>query len=336
MTAASENPFLAQLGIAAEDLEVLARVATPRSSVAHGLAGALPPARELSENFADVPVDPPETSAGWPFLLMRHALEPGVVRIEEGPAPCALTGSAELLDGTVLLDGRAGREGGCAIEASGELFVIVVGREGVTVSRRLRAPSWVPLPDRFEVPPPPLAELLADRACADWLGQRFQELAASPSLVEQAAAVGVVVRLWEPAGTDRAELLGGHAPDPGERAAAWVATLGDSRKALAHLVLHRAASLREAFDALPSRDEDPGDEEVLALLHERDVLESVRVLLSLVGEGLPLARALALTDDVAATTWSAIAPSDRLRDDPLLRAVFLCEPESFWGQLVET
>lgn len=335
MTAAPENPLLLQLGLAAEDLEILARVPTPKGSVAHGLAGVLPPARALSEVFIDVPVDP-DTSARWPFLLTRHTLEPGIVRVEDGPAPRAIAGSAELVDGVVWLDGRGGREGGCVVEASGETFLVEVGREGVTVSRCSGSPGWAPLPDGFEVSPPSLADLLAGRPCADWLEQRIEKLAAAPTLVERAAAVGVVVRLWEPTAADRAAILDGQTADPSEPAAAWVAALGASRSALAHLGLHRAASLRDAFDLLPTRDDDPSDDEVLALLEERDALESVRVLLSLAGEGLPLARALAVTDAVAATTWSAIAPSDRLRNDPLLRAVFRSEPESFWGRFVET
>src|SRR5689334_15877396 len=110
MSAAPGNPLLAALGIDAEGIEVLARVPAPKGSVAHGLAGALPEARELSEAFADVPVDP-AASARWPFLLTRHTLEPGVVRVEDGPLPRALAGCAELIDGAVLLDGRAGCEG---------------------------------------------------------------------------------------------------------------------------------------------------------------------------------------------------------------------------------
>lgn len=334
MSAAPGKPLRVQLGLAAEGLEVLASVPMPKGSVAHGLAGALPPARALSEAFADVPVDA-AAAARWPFLLTRHTLEPGVVRVEDGPPPRDLAGSAELIDGAVWLDGRGDREGACVIEAPGESFLIEVGRDAITVSRCGGAPDWAPLPDKFEAAPPSLADLLAGRPCADWLRQRAQHLAASPALIERAAAVGLVVRLWQPAAADRAAILAGQATDPSEPAAAWVAALGDSRTALAHLVIHRAASLREAFDTLPSRDADPSDEEVLALLYERDALESVRVLLSFAGEGLPPARALALTDDVAATTWSAIAPSERLRNDPLLRAVFLSEPESFWGQLAE-
>ncbi|MEZ4299106.1 MAG: hypothetical protein R3B70_29425 [Polyangiaceae bacterium] len=334
MSVAAEKSLLAQLGIAAEDVKFLGRAPTPSSSVAHGLAGPLPPMRDLSENFKEVPIEW-EEPVRLPFPLMRHLLEPGVVRVEDAPAPRALVGLAEVVKDLVLLDGRAGRESGCAIEVSGELFLVRVGSEGVDVSWWAPPPDWAPLPDRFEVPPPSLAELLADRACAAWLRERAEALATSPAIVEQAAAVGVVVRLWEPSAAEGAAILAGDAPDPATRAAAWVAMLSDSRRSLAHLALERAASLREAFDALSSRDDDPRDDEVLALLHERDVLESVRVLLSFAGEGLSVARALALTDDVAATTWSAIAPSAWLRDDPTLRAVFLLEPDSFWGQLAE-
>jgi hypothetical protein len=334
MSAAPENPLLAQLGIAAEDLNVVAHVPAPKGSVARGLAGPLPSPRDLSDTFAEMRVEA-GVADRWPFLLTRHTGEPGVVRIEDGPEPARLAGAASFFEGAVLLDGRPGQESACVLEVEGALFVVQVGPDGVTVREGRRAPAWVPSPDRLEVPAPSLDDLLAGRACADWLRRRSEQLAASPSIVEQAASVGVVVRLWEPAPADRDAILAGKAMDPAQRAASWMGALGASRIALQHLIFERAADLRAAFDALPRREEEPTDEEVLSLAHERDVLESARVLLSFVGMGLPPARALALTDDVAATTWSAIAPSDRLRNDPLLRAVFACEPESLWGQLAE-
>lgn len=196
--------------------------------------------------------------------------------------------------------------------------------------------AWAPSLDRLDAPPPTLAQLLAGRPCAEWLRRRHDELAASPAIVDQAAAVGVVVRLWEPSKTDGAAILAGDAPDPAQCAAAWVARLGaSSRDALGHVSKERAAALRGAFQELADRDGDRSGEEVLVVLYERDVLESVRVLLSFVGEGAAVAAALALTDDVAATTWSAIAPSEAFWTDPLLRAVFVAEPESVWGQFVE-
>lgn len=336
MTASPETSLLAELGFAAGDLEVLAQLPVPRGSVAHGFAGELPPARDLSENFVDAALDEAARAAArWPFLLTRHALEPGVARLEDAPEPKKLVGSAEWGDGAVLLDGRDGRTGACVIEASGETFVVVVGREGLTVSRVAGAPGWVPLPDRFEEAPPTTDELLAGRACEAWLRERAGALAGAPTVVEQAAAVGLVVRLWEPVASDRAAILAGEAPHPSERAGVWVSALGESRRSLAHLIIHRAATLGSELGALPAREDDLGEDEILALLYERDVLESARVVLSLVGEGLPVAQALALTDEIAETAWDVIAPTDRMRDDPLLRAVFRSEPDAFWGNVAE-
>jgi hypothetical protein len=155
-------------------------------------------------------------------------------------------------------------------------------------------------------------------------------------MVEQAAAVGLVARLWEPDRALRKAILDGTRLHPSDHATRWLRSLGESRKVLAELALHRAARLREAFATLPQGDGDPSDDDVLTLFYERDVLESVRVLLAFVGEGRALGRELVLTDDVARTVYSAIAPTERLRTDPLLRAVFLAEPDSFWGQFVET
>lgn len=194
-------------------------------------------------------------------------------------------------------------------------------------------PNYV---EPFAGSPPTLSELLEGASCAPWLSERAARLAASPAMVERAAAVGLVARLWEPDRALRKAILDGARPHPSDHATRWLRSLGESRKVLEQLALHRAARLREAFATLPEGDADPSDDDVLALFYERDLLESVRVLLAFLGEGRALARELVLTDDVAFTTWSAIAPSDRLRNDPLLRAVFLTEPDAFWGQFVET
>lgn len=335
MTAALGKSLLDKLGIAAEDVEVVARAPAPKSAVAHGLAGPLPTVRDLSETFSDLFDPEVAKNLDLPFLLTKHSVNAGVVRVEEAPAPLELAGHVEVVEDCVLLDGRGERQAACAIEAAGDLFLIEVGPQGVAVSRHRIPTTWTPLPDRFEVPPPAVTALLAGRACEPWLRERAEALAATPTLVDRAAAVGVLVRLWEPLPDDREAIFAGEAVDPSVPATAWIRALGDSRAALVHLSIQRAATLREAFDTLPGLDVDPSDGDVIELLLERDVLESVRVILSFAGEGLSLARALVLTDEIAATAWSAIAPSDRLRNEPLLRAVFRCEPDAFWGRVAE-
>jgi hypothetical protein len=159
-----------------------------------------------------------------------------------------------------------------------------------------------PLPDTFEVPPPSLADLLAGRPCAAWLRRHVQVLAAAPTLIEQAAAVGHVVRLWEPSRSERDAILMGKAGDPGETAEVWMRSLGASRKALAHLAIQRSARLSDAIATLGS---DPNIEETMVLVCELNVLESVRALLSFSMEDIPLARVLA---DIEGTMWATFGP----------------------------
>jgi hypothetical protein len=151
-------------------------------------------------------------------------------------------------------------------------------------------------------------------------------------MVERAAAVGLVARLWEPEDrATRAAILEGSAEHPSTVAARWVRSLGDTQSTLSLLAFHRAARLREAFFALVDADEDPSEADLLALLYERDALESVRALLAYVGHGRVLGRELDLTDVAAVTCYSAMPVTPGIEADPLLRAVFLTEPDAWWG-----
>jgi hypothetical protein len=154
-------------------------------------------------------------------------------------------------------------------------------------------------------------------------------------MVERAAAVGLVARLWEPEDrATRAAILEGSAEHPSTVAARWVRSLGDTQSTLSLLAFHRAARLREAFFALVDADEDPSEADLLALLHERDALESVRALLAYAGppgHGRNFGRELDLTDVAAVTCYSAMPVTPGIEADPLLRAVFLTEPDAWWG-----
>ncbi len=339
MTRTPQEQLLAELGLSADALVEVAAAPPPVGKVAHGLSGSLPPAKDYSESFQELRFASQQGT--FPFQPFHQTLEPAILRIEEAPAPCALVGTAEVTPEGVRLDGRAGREGGCAFETPEGLFLVTFDAAGVKVFRSAVPPAsptvWTPVSVELDTSPPTLAELLGDLACEAWLVERFALLSASPAMVERASAVGLVARLWSPSSrAERTDILTGHKPHPSDQATAWLRTLGESRKVLGELAVHRAASLREALDALPRLREDPSDDDLMALLYERDVLESVRVLLAFVGEGRALGRELVLTDDVALTVCSAFAPSRRLRDDPLLRAVFVSEPDAFWGQLVGT
>jgi len=198
----------------------------------------------------------------------------------------------------------------------------------------MQTEPWTPVSTSFPVPPPTLADLLGGHPCAEWLRERHDALARSPAMVERAAAVGLVARLWEP--EDRATrdaVLAGTAEHPSTVAVKWLRSLDpETRSTLEALAYQRAARLRDAFFALVEASEDPHEACLLALLHERDALECVLALLSYDGKGRRLAVELQITDSAAITCYSAMPVTPALEADPLLRAVFLTEPNAWWGE----
>lgn len=197
----------------------------------------------------------------------------------------------------------------------------------------MQTDAWSPVSTDLPVPPPTLATLLGGHTCAAWLRERHDALARSPAMVERAAAVGLVARLWCPEDrATRAAVLAGDAEHPCDVAVRWLRSLDfEARSTLEALAYQRAARMRDAFFALVDADEDPTEADLLALLYERDILESVRVLLAYVGHGRNLGRELALTDVAAVTCYSAMPVTAGIEADPLLRAVFLAEPDAWWG-----
>lgn len=196
----------------------------------------------------------------------------------------------------------------------------------------MQTEPWSPVSTDLPIPPPTLAELLGGKPCPAWLSARHDALARSPAMVERAAAVGLVARLWEPENrATREAVLSGEAEHPSAVAARWVRALGDTRSTLSLLAFHRTANLRGAFYDITTADADATEETLRALLYERDILECVRVLLAYDGHGRNIGRELALTDAAAVTCYSAMPVTPGIEADPLLRAVFLTEPDAWWG-----
>lgn len=187
--------------------------------------------------------------------------------------------------------------------------------------------TWQPTEVGFPIAPPTLAELLGPHACEAWLSAHHDALARSPAMVEQAAAVGLVARLWMPAdAATRKAVLDGTLPHPSNVATVWMRALGDTP--MESLAFHRAADLR-------SRIHDATCEDVDALpdiANERDILESVRMVLAFVHKGRTLGRELAAIDEVAIGRYPTDASRPR---DPWSRAVFLAEPDAWWAGFAE-
>lgn len=191
-----------------------------------------------------------------------------------------------------------------------------------------------PLPESLSCATPALVELLGNRSCEAWLRQRVESLALSAWLVDHVASVGTVVRLWSPTPTEGRDILEGRAAAPSMVAGTWIRSLpGAEQSAVEQLAIQQAISLRGWFDSLEDAPEDPTSDEVLRAVHERDALESVMSMLWLVGEARGLANELALLDDSAVTSLSAIARPEKLTRDELLQAVFASEPGAWWGEL---
>jgi hypothetical protein len=334
MNSNERSDLLRDLGVAPGAMREIVHIPLGGSGVAHGFKAGKSSARELSNSFVVLP-----HKSALPFELTQHALEPAVVRVE-GATIVNASGAAERIDGAVLLDGRHGRCAGVVVESAQGRMLIDIDAVGVRVSyieqiedfSALR--RWKPLPDRFSCATPALVELIGNRSCEAWLRQRVEALALSAWLVDHVASVGTVVRLWSPTLAEGRDILDGRAAAPSTAAGIWIRSLRSAEQsAVEQLAVQQAISLRAWFDSLEDAPEDPTSDEVLRALHERDALESVMSMLWLVGEARGLANELALLDDAAVTSLSAIPHPEALAQDELLHAVFASEPGAWWGEL---
>jgi len=325
--------LLEGLGVSPDHVRVLAAAESEIPRKGQGLSSEAGPVLALSESFAKV-----KLTGALPafFAITAHQIEADVFRLEE------LQGSVKRLAGhaahdgkDVRLDARSGRTSGVLVETAEGRMVIVAGLTGVTVSsvdppEDLSAlENWAPLPEQLSIAVPSLNDLVGPCAVEPWLTARFGELRGSERMADRVAAVGLVLRLWTPVGADRSRAI-----DPGPAVAKWARSIPRRElDATERVAIERAGDLREELDSLPERD-DLTAGEVAALAHERDVLESVLVVLRLADRGRPLRIALAGADDSAITSMSAI-PSEALSDDELLGAAGVADHDAWWGRLAD-
>jgi hypothetical protein len=334
MTSDERSTLLKDLGIDPGTMREIEQIPLGGSGVAQGLRAGKSSARDLSESFVEL-----VHARALPFALTQHALEPRVVRVE-GAVVRATSGAAESIEGAVLLDARYGRSAGVVVESAEGPMLIDVDAIGIRITYLAPVEDLSalersePLPTRLSSAAPALPALLGNRSCEPWLRQRVEALASSSWLVDHVASVGTVVRLWSPTPTEGREILEGRAAAPSAAAGAWIRELlRADRDAVEQLAVQQAITLRAWFDGLADAPDDPTWAEVLRALHERDALESVRSMLWLAGPAHGLTNELALLDDAAAASLSAIAPLETSAPDELLQAVFASEPEAWWGEL---
>jgi len=223
--------------------------------------------------------------------------------------------------------------GGVLIETAAGKMLISVGPEGVTVSSVGEAEdfsawdAWQSLPHALSTAQPTLRELVGEVGCEPWLKERYEALAGVGRPFEMVASVGAMARLWYMPGAGMTP-----EPDPSTVGARWVRSLPAREiDAVERFAMERAGELREQLDA--GQESERTTEEVRAILHERDALESVLAMLWLAGDGKRLGRELAATDDTATVVLSELPISEEIERDPLLVAVALAEPDSWWGCL---
>lgn len=179
-----------------------------------------------------------------------------------------------------------------------------------------------------------------------WLERAVCDVLAGEGPLAETMAVGLLWRLWLfPEGTThaRAEVaaLLAHKPTAHEeREWLWAASLSEGQRMLIDLHALGAAERCDAdmrvLEAAPRPDDDTWRAAVLALLHERDALEGVRLLLleGAPGEapgGCPRLRAALRALDARGEVFVAAIPHfDGVSADEHLRRAARVSPEGWW------
>ena len=260
--------------------------------------------------------EPPTFLAGDPYV---H--EPGVYELDSAAEPFA-----------VLLR-VAGRESLLGVHDGAVWEYARIAAEA-----RLRGPEFPDPSPRAEYPDLDL-DGIGDQA-EPWLMARAKVLAARVD--GPPVAVGLLLRLGHPATPEararRLDRLRSGSPSPVRVwAIAWLEGLSD-----ADLIdlegRSRAAVLRllDLLDDLTEAvSEGQGSSAALAAVEERDALESIARVLTLVGRAAELRAALRALDDRCGVLGTSLgdALADADGDADWLGAVSWREPESWWGAL---
>jgi hypothetical protein len=186
---------------------------------------------------------------------------------------------------------------------------------------------------------PSLASLTSGLDSQAWLHDEYQVLAASPSVADRVAAVGLVLRLWLPtSAAARRQLLEGAltAESPlVQLARQWATALSPTVCGrCAAMAVDEAENLEDALASIDSVVEQ-GDEAVRALATyialERDRLESLVAVLALRGEVSRVRSALERLDAQASLLLSQMSSSGI--EHPLLERAGEVEPFAWWSAL---
>ena len=179
----------------------------------------------------------------------------------------------------------------------------------------------------FDLPTPTVHAWLEGLECAPWLASLATQLATSEHVLEQAAAVGVLGRLWEPPDGNYAPLNNKLRAWARELDATTLATLSDA-------ALEQALDMTQGLEDFSSMDRARAEDTARWMVDWREMLESVAWLLGIRGSASDLDTALRTLDRTTSIHWSRL---DDLPDPGQVlhphhwRAVGWQEPQAWWG-----
>ena len=327
MTQSLRPDLIALLGLPGPEALQLVHRYLPAGAAGPGVAQG-DSVRELAVALASAVLWQPVND-----LVLRSSDVPEFVAFyKEDVAEVALGHAAEH-HGLVAFDTRAGDA--CVRMNDGSIYVAIQGNiEHYRVDRFadlevLPAPDFITASDCLS---------WAQRAQAEpWLQQVVAELASPQNSIADAAAAGVLARLWTPPSPDTP--MDAH-DLPRERVRVWIgAASAEQREALEQHAVERAWSLSEDLDAVVTEsirgDARTAGIRLQEVVQQRDDLQSVLRVLKLGGGGSRLADALGGVDDLADERLESLANllpavEDSAQPDRWM-AVAWQEPEAWWS-----
>lgn len=221
----------------------------------------------------------------------------------------------------------------------GNGVLILLETDGIRFFPILRAPVRIDAPSDIISP--------AEEWCAtcddDWLVEQVRGRLVLHDPWQHGVAAGLYARLFEPQSRLRVrELLDRmRAREPDQDLAAprlWARSLSAAQLAtleeLALVEIDRSYASLSDLEETMAPDEAAWREDLLAVCHQRDDVESVRVLLREAGCGELITAALDALDCEGELLVSSIPRIIRLRDERL-RRVLLRDPTAWWSVLAE-
>ena len=191
--------------------------------------------------------------------------------------------------------------------------------------------DWAP-PPSVSLDPPAWADLVPEGG-QDWLRKRYDELSLTPGCTYPLAALGAIVRLWQPGNRARTRaLLAGEMVSPSEAAVAWWESVPEADlPAICQLAIAHAAHLIDDCHAMG--DHVPS---ALWIVEERENLEGVLMLLEHRRAAGVLRQILRGVDEVIEGPCRALLGGKPLGErEDLLWGVFVADPTAWWGEIVD-